>query len=313
MFEELYYNPPQETYEVPDFIRMMDAVPPDPVKDVDPSQSLNNFRVDMFYHNINNLDKLDQNSRISFVKANIDLISDQVANASCKYGNALYTPIFLDTYFKVLSNMPITALRRLAANRLAYIFKTNWKGKITTEDRALMNNLFYSIKRVVNNPYPQMLENVGIPPKEATELASDRFTSIDEIINAHRVNQVILYTRDPQLMTEQNIIYIYEKLFDQMRYLFMATMFDVHDNYEEQYDDEEDALYYIFANIGLAVLTMVNNMPMESIKQLIQIFVDKWNSLNRPMTRFSLRTLSADYSRILTIVENMMQNGVYVP
>lgn len=314
MFENLYYQPQQETKEIPDFLKMMDNLPPDPPKEIDPTRAIDDFRVDMFYYNINNLDRLDSNARASFVKANIDTISDHIANATCKYGNALYTKIFLDTYFRVLSSMPVTPLRKLAANRLAYIFKTNWKGtRISQEEREEMNNLFTAITRVVNAPYPNMLENVGIPPEIATELCMDRFASIDEMINAHRVNQVILYTRDPHLMSEQNIIYIYEKLFDQMRYLFMATMFDIRDNYEHEYADSEDAFYYVFANIGLAVLTMVNNMTMDNINQIITIYVNKWNQVNRPMTRFSLRTLSADFSRIQAVVESMIKNGVYVP
>ena len=313
MFENLYYDPQIEQKELPDFLKIIDNMPPDPIRDVDPSQSINDFRVDVFYHNINNLDKMDVNNRFNFIKANIDIISDHIANATCKYGNALYTPIFLETYFKVLSSMPITVLRKLAANRLAYIFKTNWKVRIDIDDKEKINSLFESITRIVNKPYPQMLENVGIPAKNAAELSMVRFASVDEIINAHRVNQAIIFTRDPDLMNEQNIIYIYEKLFDQMRYLFMATMFDLRDNYEDQYPDYEDALYYVFANIGLAVLTIVNNMTMDSISQLIKIYVDKWNQENRPMVRFSLRTLSADFNRITTVVENFIKSGVYVP
>ena len=314
MFEP--YRDPEtgEVYSAPDFLMDIENMPPEQPKEINPTDSINEFRIDYFYYNINNLDKLDANTRTSFIKANIDLISEHIANATCKYGNALYSTLFLESYLRVLNMIPITPLRKLAANRLAYIFQTNWPSKkLSQDDRQAIDNLFYSITRVVNTPYVLALENEGVPTEMAIQICKVRFASTDELINAHRVNQAILFTRDPSVMTEQLIIYIYEKLFDQMRYLFCATMLDLHENYENEYPDDEDAIYYVFSNIGLAVLTMANNMPMNDIKNLLEIFLDKWISVGRPMTRFSLRVLSADFSRVLAVVEDLLAKGVYVP
>lgn len=273
-----------------------------------------NLTMDRFFYNINNLDKLSPNDRMSFIKANIEIISEHVASASCKYGNALYTVTFLDSYFKVLSGMPITPMMKLAANRLAYIFKTNWNLKrIPMDDIPTIVALFKAITRVVNKPYVVALESMGIPSDLAIDLCMVRFSSIDEIINAHRVNQVIMKTRDCKLMNEQNIVYIYECLFDQIRYLFMATMLDVVDNYEDIYTDPEDGFYYVFSFVGMAVLTIVNNMPINSICQLLLIYLDKLKELGYPATRFSLRTLSRDFSRIVFAVEKLIGLGHVFP
>ena len=273
-----------------------------------------NLTMDRFFYNINNLDKLSPNDRLSFVKANIDIISEHVSSASCKYGNALFTVIFLDVYFKVLSGMPITPMRKLAANRLAYIYRTNWNLKrIPMDDIPKITALFKAITRVVNKPYVVALESMNIPSDLANDLCMVRFSSLDDIINAHRVNQIIMKTRDYKLMNEQNIIYIYECLFDQIRYLFMATMLDVVDNYEDIYTDPEDGFYYVFSFVGMAVLTIVNNMPINSICQLLLIYLDKLKELGYPATRFSLRTLSGDFSRIVFAVEKLTGLGHVFP
>lgn len=306
---------PQETYDVPDIIKIINDLPPDPKPEVNLMDSINSFGMDAFYRNINNLDRLDPAQRQIFIKSNIDLISDHIVNAKCSYDRALFTPIFLETYFKVLSNIPITGLRRFASNFLYYTFKTNprYNKLIDADSKQIIQNLFYSISRVVNKDQIRILESVGIPSDYATELSAARNSSIDEITNAHRVNQIILYSRDPILFNEQMVIYTFEKLYDQMRYLFMATMLDVSDNYANEFPDDEDAFYYVFSNIELAVLTMANNLPMDAINRLLRIYVEKWNSIGKPRVRFSLRVLSADFGRILTVAEALTANGIYVP
>lgn len=314
MFYQNQPQQPKETYEIPEFIRAVNDAPVEPKPDVNPLDAINNFRIDMFYYRINNLDKLDAEQRAVFIKSNLDMISDHIVNAKCQYAKVLFTPIFLETYFKVLSLIPITPLRKFASNYLYYTFKTNAKyNSIPQEEKEVVHNLFYSIARVVNRDQIRILESIGVPAEYATELSVARNSYTDEIVNAHRVNQIILYSRDPSLFTEQMVIYVYEKLFDQIRYLFMATMFDLSDNYAQEFPDDEDALYYVFSNIELAVLTIANNLPINDINRLLRIYVEKWNSIGRPMVRFSLRVLSADFGRILSVAENLTMNGVYVP
>lgn len=299
-------------FYTPEFFKTIENLPHEDVTMVNPIDDLNKFYAESFYYNINNLDKMDQHQRLSFIKSNIDLISDHIMNSKCTYATVLFTPIFLETYFKILSNMPINALRKFASNFLFYTFKTNAKYRKGMSQTQIdtVNNLFMAIARVVNKDLIRSIETIGIPNDYATELSVARFSYTDEITNAHRVNQVMMYSRDPMIFTEQNIIYVYEKLFDQLRYLFMATMFDIQENYEQEFPDDDDAFYYVFSNISLAVLTMANNLPMDGIYRLLNIFLDKWNEVGKPMTRFSLRSLSADYGRILSIVEKI---GVYVP
>ena len=308
----MYNNFNLQGYDIPEFFKTLDDLPHEEVKMVDPTEDINNFAVNVFYRNINKFESMDQHQRQAFVKSNIDLISDHIMNSKCNYATILFTPAFLEAYFKILSIMPITALRKFASNFLFYTFKTNMKYRsgMNQDQIKTINNLFMAIARVVNRDLIRIIESVGIPNEYATEISVARFSYTDEITNAHRVNQVMMYSRDPSIFTEQNIIYVYEKLFNQLRYLFMAVMFDVQENYEQEFPDDDDAFYYVFSNISLAALTMANNLPIDGIYRLLSIFLEKWNEVGKPRTRFSLRSLSADYGRVLSVVERM---GVYVP
>lgn len=301
-------------YGIPDFIDIINNVPSNPKPEVNLMDTLNEFMKDSFYKNINNLDQLSPSQRLTFIKSNIDLISEHIINAKCSYAHALFTPTFLEAYLKVLSSIPINGIRRFASNYLYYTFKTNSKyNQVDREMKRVIHGLFFSISRVVNREQIRILETVGVPSDYATELCAARNSSTDEVVNAFRVNLIISCSRDPLLFTEQMIIYVFEKLYDQMRYLFLAIMLDPSDNYANDYPDDEDAFYYVFSNIELAVLTMANNLPMDGIDRLLRIYAERWNSLGKPKVRFSLRVLSADFGRVLAVAEKLTANGVYIP
>ena len=54
-------------------------------------------------------------------------------------------------------------------------------------------------------------------------------------------------------------------------------------------------------------------MSMANIDRIIRSYIADWEYSGRPPVRFSLISLSADYSRIQTIVEIITKEGTYVP
>ena len=81
-----------EIYEIPDFIKQINAIMPDP----EPTEklTLDQFRMDTYYYQINNLDRLNEKDRFNFIKSNIDYIANQVLDGTCKYSKKLVDPIF---------------------------------------------------------------------------------------------------------------------------------------------------------------------------------------------------------------------------
>ena len=70
----------------------------------------------------------------------------------------------------------------------------------------------------------------------------------------------------------------------------------------------------IYGFVGLAILDILNNMPMESIKEILVYYESEWKYLDRPPVRFSVVSLSRDYSRITEAAEFLNNSGQhYIP
>lgn len=295
-------------YEIPQFMTEINSLPPDPQPEYTPS--FDAWQLDYFYKMINNFSAMNDHDMHNFVRSNIDFIAKQFIDGTCKYAKKLGDMDFLRVLKDILSTMPITESRRLFVNKLCYSYLYY---------RAATHEVLHEmleISKIVNSrTIGNLLTIEGLPEENAVYLAMCRYSSTDEYQNAVRVNFYICTCSD-KIMTEQTIIYIYEKLFDQMRYLFMATMFDYdpkqHGIASDNAFDEQD-IHDVFSNITLAVLTLTNNMTSGDIYRLIKIFLDAWSN-TRPPVRFSLRALSRDFGRIRDVVDRMYdQNNIYIP
>ena len=294
-----------EIYEIPDFIKQINAIMPDP----EPTEklTLDQFRMDTYYYQINNLDRLNEKDRFNFIKSNIDYIANQVLDGTCKYSKKLVDPIFLNTVKEVLKTMPITPARQFFINKLTYSYQY-YSG--ATDN---IQNLLMDVSRVVNAPYIRLLQSINLSEEHSAYLAMARFSSDDEMVNSNRLNYAI-YCIGHEIMTEQQIIWIYEKLFDQIRYLFTATMLETKDAMQPPDGHDEEDFYETFSTVNLAILTIINNMTSADIDRLIRIYLDKWVASGSPRVRFSLRALSSDFGRIRTIVETLNEKyNIYIP
>ena len=283
---------------LPEYMADINAITSDPKPTEDPG--IDKLRIDMFYYQVNNLDKMNDKDRFNFIKSNIDFIATQVIDGTCKYTKKLVEPTFLVPVKDVLRTMPITVIRRMFINKLNYSYQF-YKGATDNIQALLLD-----ATRPVNQPYIGALQSIGLSEQNAATLAASRFSSDDEIINVNRLNYSI-YLIGSQIMTEQMIIWVYEKLFDQMRYLFTGTMIELKETMVPPNNHDEEDFYETFSTVSLALLTMVNNMTSVDIDRLLKIFLDYWNAHHRIKTRFSLRALSGDFGRVRTIVEQMTE------
>lgn len=295
-------------YEIPQFMTEINTIQSDPQPEYIPN--FDAWQLDYFYKSINNFNAMSDHDMHNFVKCNIDFIAKQFNDGTCKYARKLCDMDFLRVLYDVLNNMPITESRKLFVNKLCYSYQYYKSASY----EALHNML--KITKIANRRKVDELLSIGLDEDTATYCCMCRYSSSDEYQNAVRLN-FYLCTRGVSVMSEQMIIYIYEKLFDQIRYLFLATMLD-YDPKQHGIDptnqfEEQDA-NDVFNNITLAILTIVNNMTSDDIYRLIKIFLDAWNAYHRPPVRFSLRALSGDFGRIRDVVDRMYdQNNIYIP
>ena len=262
----------------------------------------------MFDQQIQNLDKLSDQDAYTFIKNNIEYISTTLLNNEWKYPMVLASDKFLRTYGRVISSMPISHSIRIATNKICYDYHTLREDQFPINEET--KRIVYDLSKTVNYPYIQALMGVGLPNDIACILTLCRFSTISEKVNIKRLNFHIC-KQDPELMTDQMIVYIYEKLFDRVGDLFKQTMFEYYT--PEQELDLGQEFQEVYSTISLAILVIVNNMPMSSIDTLIRSYIDDWQYVGRPPVRFSLISLSGDYGRIQCIVERLTKEGIYVP
>ena len=290
---------------IPEFITAINNVVDEPKVLEDPG--FDKLRIDMYFYQVNNLDKMNERDRFNFIKSNIDFIANQVLDGTCRYTRKLADPVFLNTVKEVLKSMPITQLRKIFINKLAFSYQYYTGANEATQ------MLLVDVTREVNRPYIQMLQSIGLTEDHSAYLVMCRFSSTDEMVNVNRLNYMI-YCIGREIMTEQQIVWVYEKLFDQMRYLFAASMLETKETMVPPKGHREEDFYETFSTASLALLTIVNNMTSADIDLLVRIFLDHWTSAGRPMTRFSLRALSGDFGRLRTVVETLSEKQrLYIP
>lgn len=282
-----------------DVQRMAQQMPPEPNMVMPSFDGVNreNFIVKM-----GNIGILSDNEIIHLIKENIDSIVNDVLSNNIPYIHILFNKRFIANFIKVMHSIPIDYTKRVCCNKISYEYLCE---DVKDEE---VKKAFLNLSMVTNRDIVNSLISLGLDESLSAMLAMSRFSSVKEKINAERLNFVIAQ-EDPNLMTEQMIVYIYEKLFDKITDLFVATMLEVYSP-EEQLRLGPDFME-VYGTIGLAVLTIVNNMPLENIKHVLISYATDWEYNGRHETRFSLRNLSADYSRISQVVHALLKEGYY--
>lgn len=263
------------------------------------------FNKSLLRQKLSNLDSLSDTEISNLIRNSIDTICEDIMNQDSFYISLIQNYRFLDIFCKVVNTIPIDYKKRLCCNKLTYDY-------FTLADRGDENikYKFLNLSKTVNETNIKRLVSLGLDIETANNLAMSRYSSTSEIVNAKRLNFVIC-NKDPEIMTEQMIIYIYEKLFTRVGSLFEATMFDYYS--DEEADELGRSFMTIYSAISLAILTIVNNLTSADIKKILVSYSSTWFYKGRPPIRFSLRSLSEDFSRVSYMVQLLEMDGVYLP
>ncbi len=248
--------------------------------------------------------KLSEYELATVIKNNIESIADDIMNGDTFYSPYLVDPNFIKGFTRAISSIPIGYKERILCNRITYDYFTSDNPNQTIKEQYL------NISRIVNQDIIRKLQTIGLDENTACNLALCRYSSANEKTNVKRLNFAI-YNRDPEVMTEQTIVWIYEKLFTSISDLFYATMFEVyHPDYQKELSE---SFLEIYGAVGLAVLCILNNMKSVDIQRVLIGYHSEWEYRGKPPVRFGLNSLSADYSRITRVVEYLATTGIYIP
>lgn len=276
------------------------------VVQADQSVDFTSFNRDHFFNSIKQIDSMPHPDLVILIKNHIDLIVDQTLSDNKDMGPILGNPKFITAYAEAMRIVPMTFERRLFANKLSYEYE------MVEHDPACLN-IFRSVSEYANDSIIKALAGINIPANIANDLAICRFSSRKESVNILRLNFKMCQC-GPDIFTEQMVVWTYEILFDRISELFIRSMLEVYS--DAQLNEFGEDFRDTYGNISLAILTILNNMPKISIREVIirymdefEIFLKKYHTL----PRFTLRALSYDYGRIVDVVEEMLAEGKDVP
>lgn len=265
------------------------------------------FNSDHFFNQIKFIDRMDENSIILLIKNHIDVIVERTLSDDTSMGSILSHPKFVNAYYKAMKMIPIDYDRRLFCNKLTYEYSI-----IDNYDKEILKK-FREISSYVNADIVRKLTNKGVPIRAANDLVTCRYSSRRENVNIQRLNfNMCKYSSET--FNEQMIIWVYEILFDRIGELFITSMLEVYS--EEEMDDLALDFRDIYGNVSLAILTILNNMPSTSIREIILKYIDRyvaWYRVKHELPRFTLRSLSYDYERISRVVDKLLAEGIDVP
>lgn len=266
--------------------------------------NFDNLNQNAFKQAVQNIHTMDEHQIAILVKNNIDEIAEDILCGTIPYIDIFTNHKFINGFIRAIGSIPIEYKIRLACNKITYDYFTS--------DNAIpdIKQKYLHVSRLVNRPEIGKLVSLGLDENTASNLAFCRYSSPNERTNVKRLN-FVMYNKDPNIMTEQNIVWIYEKLFDQVSHLFYGIMFEVYST--QQANDFGENFMEIYGTVSLAVLDILNNMTSENMKRVLIGYYEEWEFQGKPPVRFSLRSLSGDYSHISRVVDMLDSMGKRLP
>ena len=271
-----------------------------------------------FMESLAKIDEINDQELYNLVFNSYETIfSESFITANEKHLEKITHPRFVNACIQVFSNVKdIPYEVKLYCNKIIYDYNIAFRD----ESHEYMRGLLFALGRVVNKDKAYILMGLGLPEVYAVNILICRYSSRKERTNIARMNYYIC-KQDEETMTEQMIIWIYDKLFDVISEVFQVVMF---------YPWDETQNEEVYSTMSNSILEIIENMPFNSIKHVLRDYALTYQSgaynrrfllsdnsvlnSNSTYTRFSLRALSADYSRInQAVAELIEEESLYVP
>lgn len=216
---------------------------------------------------------------------------------------------FVSIFSQVLSNVsiPFTDDQKTNCNRLIYDYIVYNGSK---KSRHVME-ILYKVGKIINRDIVPIVCALGLDEQLAINLIIARFSTKDEYLGMQRVNVVIMNS-DINIMPEQMIVWIYEKLFNHLTPMFEGIMFDVWNDDDFINEDKEE----IYGTINLAILDILQDAPMKNIISVISSFAqDRYYIHANDPIRFNIKAISlSDYGRVIEAIDHVEKDrGFKVP
>lgn len=223
---------------------------------------------------------------------------------------SLWTNVrFLKNFLEVLKNNSaivesLKTFKLTTINTIAYDYYCATNNDM--KDSEVLN-LLLDICRLVDMKYVVTLCTI-MDVNSALFITMSRFSSFDQDKCVHRLNDFII--RLGYEFTIRDIVYIYSRFYNEgFSSLFNYTMIcDDTVQYKEPGDKKN------YDNISLAIINILNSMTSDEIYKVLKQYGNYVALMNKGTSvRFSLRSLSTDYSRVTDVVEKLNSEYMIIP
>ena len=236
---------------------------------------------------------------------NIILNKDFIKNNKVLLARLFINERFITTFSRVVVCKQLTEDELINCNKLIYDYMV-YKNK---ESNILM--ILYNLGKAINGVKLSVLRSLGLSEAVSTDLVISRYSTQNQILAMKRLNVVIINS-SASVMTEQMIVNIYEKLFDNLTPMFEGIMFDSWD--EEDFTDQEQE--EIYGTITLAILDILRDAPFNYITSVLTTYAQDHQYLyHDDPVRINLQAIAvSDYGRIIDAVDYVEnQLKIHVP
>ena len=265
------------------------------------------------YSHLSLLNKLEDGS-IGDVKIKDEILNGNFFNNDY-FDNPKSRPIFQRLWTNKLFLRNLMELLDTNKQYREYVISSNITFiNHTVYDYIVSENVDEEIKELMLNiakivDYNYIIKLCTIMPLETARLISlVRFSSFNKKTSIDRFNSMIF--KSGVDFSKKDIIYIYSVFFsDNFSFLFSNTMTSREQVFSERIYKK------VYDMISLALLDILESMTSEDIYKVLYNYSKyiELTSFPEDMVRFSMRSLSEDYSRINAIMMELLNNGISVP
>lgn len=290
---------------VQDIIQNTHRSNPEEIKYADVSPLVNpQILFDAFF----TIDQIDQNELFSLISESYSLI---LTKKFIKENKNIMARMFTNSKFVTVFTQVLGGIRDFTNEQKTCCNKFIYDYLILPHKKdKYIESLLYNLGMSINKDMIPILLGIGLSQDLSHNIAIARYSTDNQILAMKRVN-VLIVNSTIEIMTEQRIINIYEKLFDHMMPMFEGIMFDKWDEELIEQDSVKEELYSL---INLALLDILNDMPMDSIQHILCQYSHLKNTVYRnKAVRFDIHAISYDYARVIECIEIVEQMGNILP
>lgn len=276
-----------------------------------------NNTISLLKQTIDNIEGMTDEDLFSFTsKSYTTIIQRAFMDNNELYISAFKNTRFLTAFISAVEKGGLDSVEVMRCNTICYHYITL---PTDMKDKKI-SNLMLRLSGVINRQFLPGLLGLGLSNDLATIILIARHSDSDLNITHKRVNHIII-TQPLELMTEEMIEMIFRKIYpDIINSMYHMMLYFMKDTIPE-YDENDNRTWWVTEEISevnavlnLAFLNILESLPYESITHAIINYCQsiQMTNPNTPV-RFSLRTLSSDYYRISTVVENLIaDNEIYI-